>query len=297
VVTATERQPAEQLHLFWDECRRRTEAELERWLPLRDDDLSRLQDAMRHAVLGGGKRLRPTLAAAAFASLDGRGEAIYTVGAALEILHSYSLVHDDLPCMDDDDQRRGRPTVHVAFDDATAVLAGDALHALAFEILARHAPAEVLAAVAAAVGPDGMVGGQVADIEAEGKKPTEEVVTRIHRRKTGALIIASVLTGGMMAGADGETLRQLERYADPLGFAFQIVDDILDLTQSAEMLGKPAGSDLKHDKATYPGAVGLDRAREKAEALAAEARAALDGYPGDPTLLLALADFIVARDH
>jgi geranylgeranyl pyrophosphate synthase len=287
----------ERLKLFWEDCRSRIDAELERSLPVAEGDQARLHAAMRHAVLGGGKRLRPTLAVVAYDSLGGGDRVIYTAGAALEMLHCYSLVHDDLPCMDDDDQRRGRPTVHVAFDDATAVLAGDALHALAFELLAQCAPATVVASIATAVGPQGMVGGQVADLEAEGNDATEELVAAIHRRKTGALIVASVRAGGVIAGASGATLDQLERYAHPLGLAFQIVDDILELTQSAEVLGKPIGSDLKHQKVTYPGAVGLENSRAKASSLIVEAKQALGQYQGDPNLLLALADFVIERDR
>lgn len=294
--TVTEKRTDVSLQQFLDTCCRRTEAELERLLPVAEGDLARLHGAMRHAVLGGGKRLRPALAAAAFASLGGTGKGIDPVCAALEMLHSYSLAHDDLPCMDDDDQRRGRPTVHVAFDEATAVLAGDALHALAFEILARHTEVAVIAAIARAVGPQGMVGGQVLDLAAEGTMPSEAIVARIHSCKTGALIVASALAGAALAGATEGVLSQLSRYATPLGLAFQIVDDVLELTQSAETLGKPVGSDLKHDKATYPGAIGLEASRRKADALVREAIDALRGYPGDPTLLMAMAEVIISRD-
>lgn len=259
----------------------------------------RLFAAMRHAVLAPAKRLRPILAIAAYRSLGGSDRRIYPVAAAIEMLHTYSLIHDDLPCMDDDDQRRGQPTVHVAFDEATAVLAGDALQALAFEILAREGNADIIQTLANAVGPEGMADGQMADLEAEGQTPTEALVTSIHQRKTGRLITASLLTGAAMKGvrSGSAQFQPLVRYGDALGLAFQIIDDILELTETAEKLGKPIGSDLKHGKVTYPAAVGLDKARIRARALAEDAKAAMMGYAGDPKLLLAMADFIVSRDR
>jgi geranylgeranyl pyrophosphate synthase len=273
------------------------EAELERALATPPGGSDRLYAAMRHAVLGGGKRLRPILCIATHRSLAGHDPAIYPVSAAIEMLHAYSLIHDDLPCMDDDDQRRGRPTVHVAFDEATAVLAGDALQALAFGILTRHAAPEVVQVIARAVGPLGMAGGQMADLEAEGEIPTEELVLSIHRQKTGELIAASVVTGGLMAGASGADLKALESYGRSLGLAFQIVDDILELTIPAERLGKPVGSDLKHQKVTFPAAVGLEAAHTRAAALIEEAEKALRAFSGDPALLVEMAEFVLARDH
>lgn len=259
----------------------------------------RLYAAMRHAVLAPAKRLRPILAIVAYKSLGGNDHRIYSVASAIEMLHTYSLIHDDLPCMDDDDQRRGQPTVHVAFDEATAVLAGDALQALAFEILARDGSAEIIRTLAKAVGPEGMADGQMADLEAEGQHATEALVTSIHQRKTGRLITASLLSGAAMSGlsSDSPQFRALIRYGDALGLAFQIVDDILELTETAEKLGKPTGSDLKHGKVTFPAAVGLDQARVRARGLAEDAKLALRGYNGDPKLLLAMADFIVSRDR
>lgn len=259
----------------------------------------RLYAAMRHAVLAPAKRLRPILAIAAYRSLGGSGRRIYPVAAAIEMLHTYSLIHDDLPCMDDDDQRRGQPTVHVAFNEATAVLAGDALQALAFEILAREANVDVIQTLSRAVGPEGMADGQMADLEAEGKSPTVELVTAIHQRKTGRLITASLLTGAIMQGYKSGPTRDIPLlvYGDALGLAFQIVDDILELTETAEKLGKPTGSDIKHNKVTFPAAVGLEESKRRARELADEAKRALNGYEGDPALLLAMADFIVSRDR
>jgi geranylgeranyl pyrophosphate synthase len=252
---------------------------------------------MRHAIFAGGKRLRPLLAIACYESAEGFESKIYPVAAALEMLHTYSLIHDDLPCMDDDDQRRGQPTVHVAFDEATAVLAGDALHALAFEVLTEFAPLVVTREVVHAIGTTGMLGGQMADLQAEGAAPTEDLVAGIHRRKTGALIIASARAGALMAEASLATTNAVTNYARPLGLAFQIVDDLLEVGGDAQRLGKPAASDQKHQKVTYPGAVGIDTARAKVRSLTVEAIAALEDIPGDTTILRALAEFIESRDH
>jgi len=286
----------DQLRSFWQTEQQRIESELHRWLPEETGDLKRLNAAMRHGVLNGGKRLRPILVLASYTSLGGKDMTIYPVAAAVEILHSYSLIHDDLPCMDDDDQRRGRPTVHVAFDEATAVLAGDALHALAFEILGRHAAPDVIIAIAHAVGLQGMVGGQMCDLIAEGETATEELVRSIHVRKTGALIAACVQAGAMMADADDKTLAALRQYGEPLGLSFQITDDILELTQTAAALGKPVGSDLKHNKVTYPSAIGLDKSKQLALHLSDQAKSALTPLPVDTSLLLSLADFVVGRE-
>lgn len=282
---------------FWQSRQTLVDAELERLLPGADTEPARLHRAMRHAIFAGGKRLRPLLCIAAFETTGGEGDAVYPVAAALEMLHTYSLIHDDLPCMDDDDQRRGQPTVHVAFDEATAVLAGDALHALAVEILVAHACPEVTSEIVHAIGTTGMLGGQMADLEAEGRRPTEELVTSIHRRKTGALIVSSARAGALTAGAPPETVSAVGEYAHPLGLAFQIVDDLLEVAGDAQRLGKPAASDTKHHKVTYPGAVGVDAAREKARALIEDAKSALSRVPGDTAILRALADFIESRDH
>lgn len=290
---------ASELGAFWSFEQNLINSTLDSLLQRQSGASERLYAAMRHAVLAPAKRLRPILAIVAYRSLGGRDQRIYPVAAAIEMLHTYSLIHDDLPCMDDDDQRRGQPTVHVAFDEATAVLAGDALQALAFEILARDGSAEIIRTLAKAVGPEGMADGQMADLEAEGQTPTEALVTSIHQRKTGRLITASLLTGAAMGRvtSDSSSFRALVQYGDALGLAFQIVDDILELTETAEKLGKPTGSDLKHGKVTYPAAVGLEQARIRAGELADAAKRALTGYDGDPKLLLAMADFIVSRDR
>jgi geranylgeranyl pyrophosphate synthase len=285
------------LQEFWSRQLRRINDELDRLLPSVGSAPTRLHRAMRHAVMAGGKRLRPILAVAAHDALGGRSDSIYPVAAALEMLHTYSLIHDDLPCMDDDDQRRGQPTVHVAFDEATAVLAGDALHALAFEILAKRAPGPLTEEVARAIGTAGMLGGQMADLEAEGKTPAEKLVVEIHERKTGALFIASARAGAILANVGSKDLAAIEGYARPLGLAFQIVDDLLELSGDAAHLGKPSDSDRKHRKVTFPGAVGIDAAWERAHALVNESKKALDILSGETAILRTLADFVVARDR
>lgn len=288
-----------ELAAFWSFEQDLVQNTLARLLTAPSGASPRLFAAMRHAVLAPAKRLRPILAIAAYRSMGGSDRRIYPVAAAIEMLHTYSLIHDDLPCMDDDDQRRGQPTVHVAFDEATAVLAGDALQALAFEILAREGNTDVIQTLAKAVGPEGMADGQMADLEAEGMTPTEELVTSIHQRKTGRLITASLLSGAAMLGVkSGPThFLPLLAYGDALGLAFQITDDILELTETAEKLGKPTGSDIKHEKVTFPAAVGLDESRQRARALVEKSKQALSEYGGDPAILLAIADFIVSRDR
>jgi len=285
------------LQEFWSRHLGRINDELDRLLPSVNEAPVRLHHAMRHAVMAGGKRLRPILAVATHDALGGSHDSIYSVAAALEMLHTYSLIHDDLPCMDDDDQRRGQPTVHVAFDEATAVLAGDALHALAFEILAHSAPNTLIEEVARAIGTTGMLGGQMADLEAEGKTPNEKLVVEIHERKTGALFIASAKAGAILAGAAPKDVAAIEGYARPLGLAFQIVDDLLELTGDTAQLGKPSDSDSKHRKVTFPGAVGIDAARERAHALVNEAKKVLLDLRGETIILCALADLVVARDR
>ncbi len=285
------------LQAYWKREQRRINEELDRLLPLAGDPSNRLHRAMRYATLGGGKRLRPIMAIAVHEALGGQNEFIYPVAASLEMLHTYSLIHDDLPCMDDDDQRRGQPTVHVAFDEATAVLAGDALHALAFEILAGAAPKPLIAEVARAIGTTGMLGGQMADLEAEGKTPDRDLVVAIHACKTGALFVASARAGAIMASAEEDDLHAIEAYARPLGLAFQIVDDLLELTATPGQLGKPSDSDQKHQKVTFPAAVGIDAARQTAQSLVQQAKTALERLHGDTSILNAIADFVITRDR
>jgi farnesyl diphosphate synthase len=255
---------------------------------------------MRHAVLGGGKRLRARLVLATGALGEADARALEAAAVAVELVHAFSLVHDDLPAMDDDTLRRGRPTVHVAFDEATAILAGDALQALAFEVLA-NAPAdaalrvELLRVLARATGAAGMCGGQQLDMDATGQALSLDALQALHARKTGALIEASVRMGAVLAGVDADGLRRLDAFAADLGLAFQIRDDILDVESDTAALGKTAGKDAAQGKSTYVALLGLDGARAKLEALAETTRAALGPLGREADALRALARFAMLR--
>ena len=294
-----------------DEGRALTDAALERLLPPSTQHPTSIHQAMRHSVFAGGKRLRPILCMETSrmtmrnrASSDTALPAgIEQLGAALEMLHTYSLIHDDLPALDNDDLRRGRPTCHKAFGEATAILAGDALQTQAYEVLAQiHCPAEarvaIIGEVAHATGTiDGMIGGQVVDLEAEHKKPDLATLEYIHRSKTAALIMASVVTGGMYAGADAADIGRLRIYGQSIGLAFQIVDDVLDVTQTSEQLGKTAGKDTAAEKATYPALFGVEESLRRADALVNQACAQLDRFGERATTLKELARFLVARKN
>lgn len=277
-----------------------TDRLLSRYLPPLDVEPRVLHEAMRYSVMAGGKRLRPILALSAYefcgGDTDGNDLPIYRAMAALEMVHTYSLIHDDLPCMDDDDLRRGQPTCHKKFGEAEAVLAGDALHVVAFELMARTGSLPAVLELARAVGTQGMIGGQMADIAAEGKpRVTRDEVTNIHRRKTGALIRSAVLIGAILADADEATLERLTEYGEKTGLAFQIVDDILDIEGDQALLGKQVGSDSKNAKATYPAAVGLDEARRQAKELIEQAIRALAG--DDDNMLAFIARYIAQRNR
>jgi geranylgeranyl pyrophosphate synthase len=250
---------------------------------------------MRYPVFAGGKRLRPALLLATVRSLGGDESAALSPAAALELVHTYSLVHDDLPAMDDDDLRRGMPTCHVAFDEATAVLAGDALLTLAMEVLLPWP--DLGAEVAAAIGSRGMIAGQALDLESEGADLDGDALERIHRLKTGALITASVVSGALLAGAPAPVRHGLRCYGQSLGLAFQIVDDLLDVEGNTERLGKTAGKDARARKATFPSVWGLDESRRRAAAAVAEARAALAPLEERGALLSDLAEFVLRRDR
>lgn len=274
-------------------------------LPPQDQAPTRLHQAMRYAVLDGGKRVRPLLvyASAEFAEDSPVAEAALDAAAlAVEYVHAYSLIHDDLPCMDNDVLRRGKPTVHVAFDEATAMLAGDALQAEAFKVLA-DAPltplqsAATMRELARAASTYGMCGGQALDLAAVGQTLSLNELERMHRMKTGALLVAAVRLGAITAHADGRVPAALEQYAQAMGLAFQIVDDVLDVEGSADSLGKTAGKDALNDKPTYVSLMGIDAARARAHALHQEAMAALDRGAGAHTRLRQLADLIVLRSH
>ena len=281
----------------------RVEPALERALSGADQAAARLQEAMRYSVLGGGKRLRPLLVYVTGAAFGARAADLDAPATAVELIHAYSLIHDDLPAMDDDDLRRGRPTCHKAYDEGTAILAGDALQALAFAVLAEttnslgdHTRVRMLTVLADAIGLAGMAGGQAIDLEATGRAMDAARIELMHRRKTGALIRASVELGSLAAAGVDETARATLRvYGDEIGLAFQIQDDILDVTGDTALLGKRAGADAARGKPNYPSIFGLERARQLALEHRDRALAALDGI-GDAALSLrALAYYVVDR--
>ena len=291
------------VHAYMKERTRAVDEALERSLPPETAPPETVHRAMRYSVFAGGKRLRPVLVIAGAEAVGGAMDDVMSTACAMELIHTYSLVHDDLPAMDDDDFRRGRPTSHKVFGDAMAILAGDGLLTLAFRLLAENLRPgmdgrvlrDVLVEVAEAAGTGGMVGGQVADLEAEGRQVTPEALDYIHLHKTAALIRASIRSGAALCGANPAQLQALAVAGTSLGLAFQIVDDILDVTGTTEQLGKTAGKDQVQQKATYPAIHGLAASRARAEALMAEALGALQpfGPPAEP--LRALGRFILDR--
>ncbi len=263
-----------------------------------------LRDAMRYSLLAGGKRLRPILCLAACELAGGESDQALPTAVALEMIHTMSLIHDDLPAMDNDDLRRGRPTNHKVYGEANAILAGDALLTRAFEMVALRSPGvaperllQVVGELSRAAGAPGLVGGQVVDLECEGKQVDLATLEYIHLHKTGALLQACVLCGALIGGAEQTLLDALRVYSRGIGLAFQIIDDILDVTASSEVLGKTAGKDLTADKTTYPKLLGLEESRRRAEGLVAEAKGALQPWQNKAHPLLALADFITSRDR
>ena len=275
---------------------------LNRWLPAESHEPETLHKAIRYSIFAGGKRIRPLLAMAAARSVDPDVPSSEDAACTLEMIHTYSLIHDDLPAMDDDDLRRGRPTNHVVFGEAIAILAGDALCTIAFQTLARlpHTPAEVrlslideLAAASGTIG--GMIAGQVLDIEGEGQEPTADLLDRIHHAKTGALLRASLRMGAIFAGAGASQLAALTSFGEHIGLAFQIVDDILDIEQSSAALGKTAGKDAAQQKITFPAVHGLAKSKEMAARERAAAHAALNSFGARADRLRQLADLIVER--
>ncbi|MCW0378751.1 Farnesyl diphosphate synthase [Xanthomonas sacchari] len=283
--------------------RERVEAGLQAQLPAATLAPQRLHAAMRHATLGGGKRMRPLLVYASGALFGADAARLDAPALAVELIHAYSLVHDDLPAMDDDALRRGQPTVHIAFDEATAILAGDALQSLAFALLANAedaaAPLRVqwLQTLAEAAGAAGMCGGQALDIDATGRVQALPDLQRMHALKTGALIRASVRLGALGGGADAAALAQLDSFATALGLAFQVRDDILDVEASSEQLGKTAGKDVAQAKSTYPALLGMDGAKAKLAELAQAMQDSLEGYGAAADALAALARLAVDRAH
>jgi len=294
------------LRAYVADCQQRVEAALAQRLPPPTVPPTRLHEAMRYAVLGAGKRVRPVLVYATGRALGASPDALDDPACAVELIHAYSLVHDDLPAMDDDDLRRGRPTCHRAYDEATAILVGDALQTLAFQVLCGEAgdggpPATRLAMVrtlAAASGSRGMAGGQALDLDAVGRDLSLAELEQLHIHKTGALIRASVRLGTLAAPpADPDAVRNLDRYGKCIGLAFQIRDDILDVEGDPALIGKTRGKDAAHNKPTYPALLGLAGAREKCAVLLAEATGCLAGLGERAEPLRWLAEYIVARAH
>lgn len=279
-----------------------TDAALDRLIPLETEHPVSIHKAMRHSVFAGGKRLRPVLCIEAGRMIAGSLPAgIEELGAALEMLHTYSLIHDDLPALDNDDLRRGRPTCHKVFGEAIAILAGDALQTQAYETMARmkcppEARVKIIEEIARGTGTlEGMIGGQVVDLEAEHTKPTPEMLEYIHRSKTAALITASLVSGGLYAGAKDSQAAKLRAFGMGIGLAFQIVDDVLDLTQTSDQLGKTAGKDMASEKATYPALFGIEASVKKADALVNAALPELNAFGELAETLKELARFLVER--
>jgi geranylgeranyl diphosphate synthase type II len=287
-----------------EQGRKLTDAALERLLPSAETRPGSIHQAMRHSVFAGGKRIRPMLCIVAGRAVAGTlPEGIEELGAALEMLHTYSLIHDDLPALDNDDLRRGRPTCHKVFGEAIAILAGDALQTQAYEVLSQlqcsaEARVQIIGEIARGAGTvNGMIGGQVVDLEAERTKPNAATLEYIHLSKTAALITASVVTGGIYAGARPETVEKLRDFGRTIGLAFQIVDDILDVTQTSEQLGKTAGKDVASEKVTYPALFGLEESRKKARTLLHEALDAVQGFGPRGEVLRNLASFLIEREN
>ena len=285
-------------------CTARVDAALEKLFVAPREELTRIYAAMRYSVVNGGKRVRPLLAYAACEALGGDAERANGAACAVELIHAYSLVHDDLPAMDDDDLRRGQPTTHIAYDEACAILAGDGLQALAFEVIGNaqlnpqdaQTRLDMLMILTRAAGSAGMVGGQAIDLESVGRKIDQAALETMHRHKTGALIEASVQLGALASGrANTDALQALRRYAEAVGLAFQVQDDILDVESDTATLGKTQGKDQAHDKPTYPALLGLDEAKAYALALRDQALAALEGFGDSAEPLRSLARYIVER--
>lgn len=276
---------------------------LDRLIPAADTPPATIHRAMRHSLFAGGKRLRPILCLAAAEACGGSREAAAFAACAVECLHTYSLIHDDLPSMDNDDFRRGVPTCHKVYGEGVAILAGDALQALAFELLVktpvtvRYGAGELVAELARTAGSLHLVGGQVADLEGEGQKLPLEALRFIHENKTAALLTTSLVLGGMSADAQPEELQALRAFGMATGLAFQILDDILDVTQTSEKLGKSAGKDLASEKSTYPALIGLEASRTEAQSLTQAAHDALTVFGARGGRLRELADHLLARDY
>ncbi len=276
---------------------------LDRFLPKASVPPTTIHKAMRYSLFAGGKRLRPILCLAAAEACGGNTTAALPHACAVECIHTYSLIHDDLPSMDNDDLRRGRPTCHKVFGDGIAILAGDALLTIAFEIATQAKPVsrydlrDVFREIAVASGSRKLIAGQVADLEAEGRRITRAQVRSIHENKTAALLTASVRLGAMAANANAKQLAAITAFGRALGLAFQVIDDILDVTQTSDKLGKSAGKDIAAQKATYPAVIGLEKSRAEARRLTRRAHIALESLGEDAAVLRALADYLLAREY
>ena len=284
--------------------RKEIDQALDHYLPKTNVKPATLHKAMRYSLFAGGKRLRPILCLAAAEACRGRVSNALPLACALECIHTYSLVHDDLPSMDNDDYRRGRPTCHKVFGDGIAVLAGDALLTIAFEIVSRSKPAPrydmsiLLREIAVAAGSQKLIAGQVADLEAEGRKVKRDQLRFIHENKTAAILKSSIRLGAMSANADAKKLRAVTQFGHGLGLAFQVIDDILDVTQSSEILGKSAGKDIAAKKATYPAVIGLEKSRAEARRLTRQAHDALSVFrDGQAEPLHCLANYLLEREY
>jgi geranylgeranyl diphosphate synthase type II len=285
------------LNEYLSEQQRRVDAELNRLVPSEDTPPAVIHRAMRYSLFAGGKRIRPVLCiAAAQAVREAEPEGLLAVAASLEMIHTYSLIHDDLPALDNDDLRRGRPTNHKVFGEAMAILAGDSLLTFAFEVLGSAGTARQVRELASASGTNGgMIGGQVFDLEGEGKPPTAALLEQIHRAKTGALLRASVRLGALHAGATEAQLGALSCYGEHIGLAFQIVDDILDIEQTSEALGKTAGKDVAQQKITFPAVYGLEASHRMAEEERLRAHESLASFGPSARRLREIADLVVER--
>ena len=280
----------------------RCEQVLQHRLPAEDNESASLHRAMRYSALAGGKRIRPVLVYASGKALGLPADQLDPIAAAIEFIHAYSLIHDDLPAMDDDDLRRGRPTCHRAFDEATAILAGDALQALAFEVLASELPRSesslgIIRQVAHACGSAGMAGGQALDLNAVGRRLDEPMLSEMHRLKTGALIRVSITAPCLLADTDASTLTHLARYGDSIGLAFQVHDDILDVTGNSELTGKNTLADAALEKPTFVSLLGLQESRKRAAELRDQAISSLHHVAGDTETLAWLANYVISRDR
>jgi geranylgeranyl diphosphate synthase type II len=288
---------------YWASRQKQVDTALDRLLPRASTRPKTIHEAMRYSIFAGGKRLRPVITLAAAEVIGGKTEAALPLACAVECIHTYSLIHDDLPAMDNDDFRRGKPTSHKVYGEGIAILAGDALLTIAFEMVAgakpsaRYSSAALVKELAHASGSQALVAGQVADLEGEGKKLKLSDLQYIHENKTAALITSSIRLGAMSANATPRQLAGLTEFGLSLGLAFQVIDDILDVTQTTEKLGKSAGKDIAAQKATYPALLGLDKAKKEADRLTQRARAALKPFGKDAAPLAAIADYLLKREN